>query len=187
MRGPINVDSLRALPEILQRFIEAHQKNDVEAQRDILRQLIERERVGYQRKLRLLAKLKTLVQEARAAKEGDECVRRLVTAFKFAADLRAIGYDELDDQETGATANQAAYDTFKELEAMGPGDPVFIALLDDPSLAVRASAGALLLDRMPERAIPVIEDIQRTARGTDASINAGFSLAMYRAEMTRRS
>lgn len=181
--GPINVESLAALQEVLQRFIQAHQRNDVETQRYILQQLIQREKDSYQRKLRLLAELKTLIQEARAGKDAGDRIARLIAAFKFAAELRAVGYQELDDKETGDTAQKAKFDLYNQLKSIPEGRAELIKLLDDPNVNVRSSVAVLLLRQMPGRAIPVIEEIERTARGTDASFSAGFALRRYRSEI----
>jgi hypothetical protein len=179
--GPIGIESLEDLHEIAQQFIQAHKDNDIEAQQGILRQLIENEQQVYQRKLRLLAELKTLKQEARAATSTSERVGRLVQAFKFSCNLRGIGYEELDDQETGHEAQRATFELYDQLKAVGPdGQSALVRLLDDPSRDVRASLAVLLLRQMPERAIPVIEEIRRTAPGSDASISAGFALNQYR-------
>jgi len=185
---PISVESLETLQGVLQRFIKAYQDNDVETQRNILRQLVEREQASYQRKLKLLAELKTIIHETRAARGIEERVMRLIAAFKFSCDLRAIGYEQLDDKETGDAAQGATSDLYDQLKAIIPEGPAaVIDLLDDPSPNVRSSAAALLLDTIPERATQVIEELQRTARGTDASISARFALRMFRAEAERRS
>jgi hypothetical protein len=186
--GPINVGSLEALQGVLQRFIKAHQGNDIETQRDILQRLVEREQTAYQRKLKLLAELKTVIQETRAAQGTEERVTRLIAAFRFSCDLRAIGYEQLDDKETGDTAQDATSDLYHQLKAIIPEGPTaLIDLLDDPSPNVRSSAAALLLDTIPDRATQVIEELQQTACGTDASISARFALRMYRAEAKPRS
>jgi HEAT repeat protein len=184
----MNIESLEALHEIAQRFIKAHEDNDEQTQRDILRQLIEDEQEIYQRKLKLLAELKTLMQETRAVKEPKRRIARLIEAFRFSCDLRATGYEELADQETGDQAQKATFELYDQLKAMGPqGEDAVAGLLDDPSQNVRSSVAVLLLRQMPERAIPVIEEIQRTAAGSDASISAGFALDSYRSEKERRS
>ena len=180
---PINVESLKALQGVLQRFIQAHENNDVETQKDILRQLLEREQVAYQRKLKLLAELKTLMQEARTGRHTRERVARLIAAFRFAAELRVIGYRELDDKETGDTAQKAKFDLYDQIKGIPQGRSEFVKLLEDTDLNVRSSAAVLLLRQMPERAVPIIEEIQRTARGTDASFTAGFALRQYKSEM----
>jgi HEAT repeat protein len=186
--GPIKVDSLEELQEIAQRFIKAHEHNDIETQHEILRQLIENEQEAYQRKLRLLAELKTLMQEARAVKGTPEHIPRLVSALRFCCDLRAIGYEELADQETGDKAQEATFKLYDQLNATGPeGHAALVKLLDDPSRDVRSSVAVLLLRELPERAIPVIEEIERTAPASDASISAGFALSSYRWELERET
>jgi hypothetical protein len=118
-RGRLNVETLEALQEVAQRFIKAHKDNDVETQRNILRQLVEDEQSIYQEKQRLLAELKTLGQEARIGGRPEERVARLIALFKFSANLKAVGQDELADEETTETAMQVTRDAFQELKSIG--------------------------------------------------------------------
>lgn len=178
----IDVELLQALHDTLQRFIVAHEKSDADTQRDILRQLVEREQAAYQRKIEALGELKTLMREVRAARGVDNCVASLITAFKFAAELRAIAQDELDDRETAETATSAAHQLFEQLEAIVPeNSAILLDLLTDPSPAVQASAGAHLLHTVPEQAIPVLEALDRHASGSP-SLSAWFALARHKAE-----
>jgi hypothetical protein len=128
--------------------------------------LVKREQNAYEYKLKLLAELKTLLQETKAARGTKQRIARLITAFKFAAELRAIGCGDLDDQETGVKAQDAIFDLYDQLKAIAPeGMAALVELLDDPSVPVRASVSVLLLRQMPERAIPIIEEIERTWHG----------------------
>jgi len=177
MRGRrFNVESLEELQQIAQRFIEAHKDNDVETQRSILRQLAEDEQSIYEEKQRLLAELKTLRQEARIGGSPEERVARLIALFKFSANLKADGHDELDDEETTDTATQVTYDAFEELKSIGPeGLNAVVSLLDDPNPNIRCSAGIMLLPDMPERAVPVLEKL-RDEPGASATQACGRSL-----------
>jgi hypothetical protein len=186
--APIKIESLEALREMAQRFMATHQENDVATQREILRELIEDEQDCYQRKLRLLAELKTFMQAARTADGTQERVGRLIEAFRFSCNLRAIGYEELADQDTGNKAQEATFSLYDQLKAIIPdGATALVKLLEDPSPNVRSSIAVLLLREMPERAIPVIEEIERTSPASDASISAGFALSRYRSKMERQS
>ena len=187
-KGKLNIESLEAFHALVQRYLKADQENDTATQLDILRALIRSEQEDYQRKLRLLAELNTLMNETRAARGTADRVSKLITAFKFAADLRAIGYDELADQETGEKATDAVHNIFSKLKRIDPeGTAALVKLFDDPSPSVRSFAAVLLLHEMPERAIPVIEGVERTAPASNASIAAGFALSHYRRELKRKS
>jgi HEAT repeat protein len=185
MRGG-KIESLEALQELAQRFIKAHEDNDIEIQRKILHGLIENEQEAYQRKLKLLGELKLLMQQAGRAKDVAGRILRLVDAFRFSCDLRAIGCEELADQETGDKAQAATFKLYDELKGIGPeGHTALVKLLDDPSRNVRSSVAVLLLRQIPERAVPVIEEIERTAPASDASISAGFALRCYWRELKK--
>lgn len=185
---PIDISSLQGMHETIQRLIKAQEEKDFKTQRDILTQLIKYEQDDYQRKLRLLTELKTLTQEADAAKDTEERIRRLIAVFRFSADLREIGYDDLDDKETGDRATDTAIEVCRELKAAVPdGLAALVDLLNDDSINVRSFAAVQLLREVPERAIPVIEEVQRVAPGSDASFSAGFALRRYRSAMERKS
>ena len=186
--GPINVESLAASHEVLQRLAKAQEENDTATLQDILGQLIQREQDGYQRKQKLLAELNALRAATRAETDTAEHISRLIAAFKFAADLRAIGYDELDDRETGTEATWAAVAFRDELRTIVPAGVAALAeLLIDPSVNIRSSAAIALLREMPERAIPVLEEVRQTARGSTTAVNAGLSLGNYRDEIAGKS
>jgi hypothetical protein len=77
-----------------------------------------------------------LTQEVRAAKETNR-EARLIALFKFSANLRAIGYDELADKETGGKATQATFDAAQKLKSIVPaGIAALTELFIDPSLRV---------------------------------------------------
>ena len=77
--APIKIESLEALREMAQRFMATHQENDVATQREILRELIEDEQDCYQRKLRLLAELKTFMQAARLIMIRSEHLLKIIS------------------------------------------------------------------------------------------------------------
>ena len=185
--GPIKFDTLGELRALIQRYLEAHDNNDVETQRAVLGALIEDEREAYKRKLELLAKLKILMERTRTAGQTRQRVSHLIEAFKFAANLRSIGYDELDDKETGDKATDAGIETAKALKAINPkGLSALVGLLDDLSVSVRGFAAVQLLDDIPERAIPVIQEVEETARGSAAGFAAHFGLLQYRSEREQK-
>lgn len=181
-----DIESLSGLHETLKQLIKAHDDGDLETERSILTAFVKREQAAYQRKLKLLAELKTLKQEARAAKEAQRKLARLVTLYKFAADLRAIGEDDLDDQETAKAANQVVHEVSTQLRTMIPeGAAALEALLDDASPNVRAYAGFSLIATLPAKVIPILEEIEHSAGVSSAWFIAHFALIKYRSEHPR--
>jgi hypothetical protein len=184
----IDLKSLHGLSETLKRLIKAHDEGDVETQRSILTEFAKHEQATYQRKLRLLAELKTLKQEVRAARTPEDKISRLVTLYKFAADVRGIGKDRLDDQETYLTANSVVREVSAQFRALGThGMATFESLLDDPSPNVRACAGFSLVAALPEKTIPILEAIEQSPGLSCASFTAHFALAKYRSEIGKSS
>jgi hypothetical protein len=188
MRGvPLKLESFEDLHELAQRFTAARQNNDVDTQREILRLIISDEQECYQRKLKFLAELKTLGQEVRAAKGEAELIARLIELFRFSARLRGISYDELDDQETGKKATQATFDAAQQLKSIVPAGLVALTeLLADPSVCVRCAAAIHVLKVIPDKAIPVLNEVEEAGRGTIAAVSAGFALRGYQREMARQ-
>jgi hypothetical protein len=179
--------SLKKTQAVLEQFLKAHEEGDVATQHHILMEFIEREQIDYQRKLKYLAELKTLKQEVRAARGTIDRVARLIALFRFAAPLMQIGFYDLCDKETEETAVRSTHDAGTELKAIGPeGMAALVELLRDPSIDVRGSACSLLLEDMPQRVIPVIEEIEREAPGSDANMRTQFSLLYYQTEATRQ-
>ncbi len=185
--GPVKLESLEDLRELAQQFMAAHKSNDLDTQRQILGLIISDEQDCYQRKLKLLAELKTLGQEVRAARGEAERIARLVALFKFSAELRGIGYDELDDQETGKEATRAIFDATQQLKSIVPsGLAALTELLTDPSVCVRCYAAIHLLKVIPDKAISVLNEVEEVGRGTMAAVSAGFALRGYQREMARQ-
>lgn len=178
--GPFKLESLEDLHELAQRFLAANRDNDTETRREILHLIIENEQEAYRRKIQLLAELKTLKKEVRGAKSEADRVARLIALFKFSADLRAIGYDELADKETGDKATVTSFDTAQQLQAIGvAGIAALTELLTDPSIYVRCSAAIHLLRVIPEQAVPVLKSVREEGRGTGAAVSAGLALSNF--------
>ena len=182
------LDTLEDLHNLVQRFQAAEKDNDVETQQEIMKLLIRNEQEAYQRKLRLLAELKTLKQEARASEDETRRVKRLIALFKFCAELRRIGHDELADRETGDKATGAALKASEALKSIGPtGTSALAELLDDASVSVRCSAAIHLLRLFPDKAVPVLMKIEKEAIGTSVAVSAGFALSYHKWDLEREA
>ncbi|HEY1799008.1 MAG TPA: hypothetical protein VGG57_23040 [Stellaceae bacterium] len=170
-----------ALQGTITRLIKAHNEGDLETQRSILRGFVKHEQASYERKVQLLGESKTMKQEMRTVKGPRKRLAHLVALYKFAADVRAIGKDEIDDRETYLTANRMLQQIYPEFTAFGPeGAAAFESPLDDTSPNARACAGFNLIATLPEKAIPVLEEIKRSPGLTCAWLDADFALAKYR-------
>ncbi len=107
---------------------------------------------------------------------SDEHVAALVRAFEFAATLRAALRDELSDTDGAnelVTKMNMIADT---LDESGRGRAALAGLLDHAEDSVRASAGAYLVDLMPDRVVPILREIDQKDGGTSAIFTAHWAL-----------
>ena len=64
----------------------------------------------------------------------------------------------------------------KALDEMRSGRVALARLLDHPDPGVRASAGAYLIDMMPDRVVPVLRQIEERNKGSSAGFSAHWVL-----------
>ena len=67
----------------------------------------------------------------------------------------------------------------KTLDAQEPGRSVLSVLLDHPDIRVRASAGAYLVNLMPEQAVPVLREIDVREGGNSADLTAHWAILKW--------
>lgn len=107
----------------------------------------------------------------------DVRVASLVRGFEFGAKLAATLHDEMldTDGETKVVRlmNRIA-DTLDEIE---PDRRTALAeLLGNSDARVRASAGAYLVKMMPERALPILREIEQKEHGNSAHFVAHWAV-----------
>lgn len=112
----------------------------------------------------------------KAGESEDEKVTRLLTAFVRGTRLSRIWSDTKHHEKLGARYSiKVTKQTVWELDAMDRrGD--LVVFLDDPDPSVRAKAAALLKETMPDRCIPILEDVYRAERMRDAGWIAMWAL-----------
>jgi len=121
-----------------------------------------------------------------SATTDDQRVARLLMAFNLGAKLSHIYYDVMPDEEACNKVMRQTYDIAHTLDGVGAGRRRELdKFLDDPHLDVRAMAAASLPDIMPDRAIPVLKEIQETAPGTSAGNVAFTTLTMWEGRQKR--
>jgi hypothetical protein len=111
--------------------------------------------------------------------DDDAKITDLIDRFKQAAILvhhgKFLGIAEI--RKRGAAAVIVA---MKELDAMGPDSRLaLVPLLDSPDVNIQVFAAGYLLARMPERALPILEDINTNCM-TEASMTAFHILYEYK-------
>ena len=107
----------------------------------------------------------------------------LVRAFSFAAKLKATLHDEMRDIDGETTVVRQIAVMADELRAVGAYS-AFAVLLEDEDRRVRASIGAYMLAKhlMPERVVPVLQEIEEQKNADNAHFVASWALFRWEHE-----
>jgi hypothetical protein len=72
------------------------------------------------------------------------------------------------------------------LNAIFPGRSALTAFFDHPNAGVRASAGAYLIDLMPDRVVSLLSEIDEKSDGSSASFTAHWALLAWKTDKKSR-
>jgi len=122
-----------------------------------------------------LATLSRLIN-CRDAAADEELTATLVRGFEFGAKLRHALHDELLDTDGETKVAHSMHAIVKALDEMTSGRIALAELLDHLDPGVRASAGAYLIDMMPDRVVPVLRQIEKSNEGSSAGFSAHWVL-----------
>lgn len=122
-----------------------------------------------------LATLSRLINRRDAATDEQRTVT-LVRGFEFGAKLRHALRDELLDTDGETKVAHSMQAIVKALDETTSGRVALAELLDRSDPGVRASAGAYLIDMMPDRVVPVLREIEETYEGSSAGFSAHWVL-----------
>jgi len=118
---------------------------------------------------------------------NDEYAASLMRGFEFGAKLADTLHDEFRDIADGETKVICLVDkVVKALNAISPGRIRLAALLDHPDVRVRGLAGSYLIDLMPERVIPVLQQVEQTEDANSAHFRADVTLLCWKLERKSR-
>lgn len=90
--------------------------------------------------------------------------------------LKAALRDELSDTDGGNELVMKMNMIANTLDESRAGRAALAALLDHAKDSVRASAGAYLVDLMPDRVVPILREIDQKDEGTSADFTAHWAL-----------
>lgn len=110
----------------------------------------------------------------------------LLHGFELGAKLADVLYDELLDTDGKANVLRLMDAIVLALNAIHPGRSAITALFDHPNAGVRASAGAYLIDLMPDRVVPLLKEIDEKSDGSSASFTAHWALLAWRLDKKSR-
>jgi hypothetical protein len=124
----------------------------------------------------------TALLDRQEAMTENERAASLIRTFEFAAKLGAALGDEMGDIDC---ANKIVGLTDKiagALDAIGPGRVALAGLLDHSDDRVRASAGAYLMELMPDRVLPILQKIADKEPFDSAASTAHWTIVHWERE-----
>lgn len=110
----------------------------------------------------------------------------LIRAFEFGTRLADALHDEFLDTDGENMVWRLLDKIVLNLDKIAPGRASLDILFDCPDPGVRASAGAYLIDLMPERVIPILRDIDEAGGGKSADFGAHWTLLAWERERESR-
>ncbi len=117
---------------------------------------------------------------------NDERAADLVRGFEFAARLADTLHDEMLDTD-GQTKVWHLMDAIvKRLDDLGSGRVALAVLFNHPNAGVRASAGAYLIDLMPEQVVGMLTAIEKSEHANCAHFRAHWTLLAWEREHKSR-
>jgi hypothetical protein len=176
-------DSIAQLAAKLDAWFESHSavftSDDPPAQADALVRGFAIAKEFDALKGQALAALAALAENADAS-ASNERIAALTHGFEAGAKLSHALHDEFGDRDGEATALRSMDAIAKALNTAGAGRTALSALLDSPDAGVRASAGAYLIDLMPDQVIPVLREIDKRGGGSSAASTAHWAWLRWR-------
>ena len=128
-----------------------------------------------------LAALKALLKGGNTATEKDR-VASLVGGLRFSARLAHTLHDELLDTTGETEVVGLMHDIVHQLDEARPRPRRALTAPRRPRCGVRAYAGAYLIRLMPDRAIPVLRDIEEEEDANSAHFTAYFARMIWERE-----
>jgi hypothetical protein len=117
---------------------------------------------------------------------SDERVASLLRGFEFAARLADILYDELLDTDGEHAVRRSIDAIVQALDEVGRGRAALETLFESPDAQVRGTAAAYLIDLVPERAVPLLGEIEQSEHANSAHFNAHWALLAWERERKSR-
>lgn len=106
----------------------------------------------------------------------------LIRAFEFGARLGHALHDEFLDTKGKAEIGRLLDQIVMNLDKIGAGRIALDVLFASSDAGVRASAGAYLIDLMPERVVPMLQHIDEAGGGSSAGFGASWTLLAWERE-----
>ncbi len=106
-------------------------------------------------------------------------VASLIRGFEFGSRFAHALHDQLGDTDSETKVVHLIQDIAETLESIDSGRGALAVLLNHPDVGVRASAAASLVNSIPDRAVPVLREIDQKEGGTSADFTAHWALLAW--------
>ena len=160
----------------LDAYSSMGQSERVKAHRTVLEIIIDLERI----KVEGVTAIKTVLDNAAAA--PNEQTTSLVRCFEFAAKIRNTLSDEWLDTDGVNQLVDLMDAIVSQLDSASSGRASLIPLLDHADPGIRASAGAYLINLMPDRVLPILQKVEETERANSAHFTAHWAIVGWERE-----
>lgn len=117
---------------------------------------------------------------------SDERVASLLRGFEFAARLADVLHDELLDTDGENEVWRSMDAVVQALDKVGRGRAALDTLFESQDARVRGAAAAYLIDSVPERAIPLLREIEENEDANSAHFNAHWALLAWKLDKKSR-
>jgi hypothetical protein len=117
--------------------------------------------------------------------DDDQRAASLLRGFVLGARLAGALHDELLDTDGETKVVHLMDEIVKALDAISPGRATLAVLFDHSDAGVRASAGAYLIDLMPDRVVPMLREIDKQEYANSAHFTAAWAALAW--ELERKS
>src|SRR5262245_1669969 len=125
--------------------------------------------------------LNTLLNPLTVMSEDDRVAASL-HGFEFAAKLKVTLYDEMMDADAGNQVDGLMDDVVVALAGIGSGRAALAPLLDADDARVYCNAGRYLIALMPDRVIPVLQEIEKGSHWYQPAFHAHMVLLTWELE-----
>jgi hypothetical protein len=112
----------------------------------------------------------------------NERAASLLRGFVLSARLAHSLHDELSDTDGETEVLRLMDGIVQTLSRIGSGRAALAVLLDHTDAGVRASAGAYLIDLMPQRIVPMLREIEEKEDGNSAHFTAAWTILAWERE-----
>jgi len=128
-----------------------------------------------------LATLTALLNSVDITSENDR-VASLLRGFEFAVGLQATLQYEMGDVDGCNQVDRVVDDIVVALASVGSGRAALAPLLEHGEPRIRVSAGRYLIDLMPDRVIPVLQQVEKEGPSYPDGLHAHWILLTWELE-----